>query len=175
MTNSEGYFSISVEELPAVLTVRYIGYESARIEVTGPSDLSIHVELTPSVTEMDEIVVTDRDTGLTIMERVIERKKLWRQGLKTYRAEAYTRQALRNDTSIVSIMESSSIAYWDHEKGHREVLLSSRQTSNISKDENFAGVTYLPNFYDDDIEIAGYNMVGITHPDPSPGLRRLAP
>ncbi|MEX0770237.1 MAG: DUF5686 family protein, partial [Balneolaceae bacterium] len=165
ITNSEGYFSISAGKLPAVLTVRYIGYESVRIEVRGPADLPVHAELAPSVTEMDEIVVTDRDPGLTIMERVIERKKLWRQGLKTYRAEAYTRQALRNDTSIVSIMESSSIAYWDHERGHREVQLSSRQTSNISEDENFAGVTYLPNFYDDDIEIAGYNMVGITHPD----------
>ncbi|HBQ58055.1 MAG TPA: hypothetical protein DD671_00055, partial [Balneolaceae bacterium] len=26
-------------------------------------------------------------------------------------------------------------------------------------------VSYLPNFYDDNLDIAGFNMVGVTHPD----------
>ncbi len=165
ITNTEGTFSITVDELPVTLIIRYIGFETEKIEISDLSQLPVRVELSPSVTEMDEIVVTDEDPGLSIMERVIERKKIWRGGLNSYQADAYTRQVLSNDTSIVSISESSSIAFWHHVDGHREVQLSRMQTSNISEDQNFAGVSYMPNFYDDDITIAGYNVVGITHPD----------
>ena len=31
--------------------------------------------------------------------------------------------------------------------------------------KTFAGVRFLPNFYDDNITVAGYEMVGVTHPD----------
>jgi hypothetical protein len=165
ITNTDGFFTLTADDLPATLLVRYIGYESKLVEVTGQSELPAEIRLNLSVTEMDEIEVTGRDPGLSIMEYVIERKKLWRRTLKTYKVDAYTRQSLSNDTSIVSITESSSVAFWDHERGHREVQLTRRQTSNLSDDQNFAGVRYQPNFYDDNIEIAGYNMVGITHPN----------
>ncbi len=165
ITNNEGNFSITVDELPVTLVIRYIGYESKRLEISTDTHLPVVAELSESVTELGEIVVTGDDPGLSIMERVIERKKIWRTGLESYQADAYTRQILSNDTSIVSISESSSIAYWDAEKGHREVLLSRKQTSNLSEDQNFAGVSYMPNFYDDNVTIAGYNVVGITHPN----------
>jgi len=165
ITNPEGHFSISVAELPAALLVSYIGYERASITIEDIQPAGITVRLKPSVTELEELVVTDRDPGLTIMEKVIERKKLWRADLQSYQADAYTRQILQNDTSIVSISESSSVLYWNQNRGHREVQKSVRQTSNLSADQNFAGVRYLPNFYDDNIEIAGYDVVGITHPD----------
>ncbi|MDR9409695.1 MAG: carboxypeptidase-like regulatory domain-containing protein, partial [Balneolaceae bacterium] len=162
ITNTEGHFSITVDELPATLQIRYIGYESARIEISQETSLPIDIELNVSVTELGEIVVTEEDPGLSIMERVIARKQIWRENLDTYQAEAYTRQILSNDTSIVSITESSSIVYWDSEEGHREIQVSRRQTSNMSEDQNFAGVNYQPNFYDDNVEIAGYRIVGIT-------------
>jgi hypothetical protein len=123
------------------------------------------LNLFPSVAELDEIVVTERDPALSVMERVIARKQLWQKDLSNYRADAYTRQILSNDTTIVSITEGSSALYWDRNYGYREIQLSRRQTSNIGEGENFAGVQFLPNFYDDDIEIAGYRLVGITHPD----------
>jgi hypothetical protein len=165
ISNSEGYFVISVDSLPSTLKISYIGYESTLIVISDINDLPISVRLSPSVTELDEIVVSDKDPGLTIMEYVIERKKLWRADLKSYQSEAYTRQVLENDTSIVSITESNSILYWDEDKGYREIQTSARQTSNLDAEQNFAGVRNLPNFYDDNIEIAGYNIVGITHPD----------
>lgn len=165
ITNAEGEFSLSVDSLPVTLNIRYIGFETAEIQITESTPFPVEVGLKLSVTELEEIVVTDKDPGLSIMEMVIERKKLWRKDLKTYQAEAYTRQILSNDTSIVSINESSSLVFWDVEKGHREILISKKQTSNMSADQNFAGVNYQPNFYDDNIEIAGYDIVGITHPD----------
>lgn len=165
ISNSEGYFLIPVETLPATLKISYIGYESTVVEIYDRNELPVSVRLSPSVTELDEIVVSEKDPGLTIMEYVIERKKLWRADLETYQSEAYTRQVLENDTSIVSITESNSILYWDKDDGYREIQTSARQTSNLDADQNFAGVRNLPNFYDDNIEIAGYNIVGITHPD----------
>ncbi|CAN5397779.1 DUF5686 and carboxypeptidase-like regulatory domain-containing protein [soil metagenome] len=165
IANLDGEFSIEINQYPAVLLVRYIGYESERIELSSWSDEPLHIELNPSVTEMDEIIVTDRDPGLSIMERVIERKKIWRADLKTYEVDAFTRQVLRNDTSIVSITESGTRSFWHAEEGHREVQLYRRQTTNIGEDQNFAGVRFLPDFYDDNIRVAGFNMVGITHPN----------
>jgi len=165
ISNSDGFFTINVDSLPVTLTVRFLGYHQKKITVNDESELPLLIELSPSVTEMAEIVVTDQDPGLSIMEMVIERKKIWRQALQNYKVSAYTRQSISNDTSIVSISESSSIAYWDQERGHKEVQLTQQQTTNMTADQNFSGVRYMPNFYDDNIEVAGYNIVGITHPD----------
>jgi hypothetical protein len=165
IANLDGEFSIDVDGFPATLLIRYIGYESERIDIPSQPADTLFVRLEPSVTELDEIVVTDQDPGLSIMERVIARKRIWREELDTYQVDAFTRQVLRNDTSIVSITESGTRSFWDKELGHREVQLYRRQTTNIGADQNFAGVRFLPNFYDDNISVAGYEMVGITHPD----------
>ena len=167
ITNGNGNFSLTIPDslLPATLLIRYIGYETKQLTITRNSSGNQNISLNPSVTEMQEIVVTDEDPGMRIMREVIKRKQQWRKQLKTYRAEAYTRQTLSNDTAIVSITESVSEVFWDNQRGHREVQKSKRQTANIEAASNFAGVSYLPNFYDDNIEIAEFNMVGITHPD----------
>lgn len=165
ITNSEGEFSIEVRQFPALLLARHIGYNSERLEIDQWLGEPLAINLTPSITELEEILVTGRDPGLSIMERVIEQKKSWRPGLITYKVDAYTRQVLRSDTAIVSITESGTRSFWHAEKGHREVQLYRRQTANIGDDQNFAGVRFLPNFYDDNVMIAGFNLVGITHPD----------
>ncbi|MEX0724211.1 MAG: DUF5686 family protein [Gracilimonas sp.] len=164
ISNQDGEFSIIVGEFPVTLVVRFIGFESQEKTITensGPVDFL----LKPSVAEMGEIVVTGEDPAIAIMREVIRRKQIWREDLNTYKAEAYTRQQLKNDTSIISISESVSTAYWDKERGHREVLKSKRQTANMDEASNFAGVSYLPNFYDDNLDIAGFDVVGVTHPN----------
>ncbi|WP_421772980.1 DUF5686 family protein [Gracilimonas sp.] len=164
ISNRDGEFSIIVREFPVTLVARFIGFESKEKVVTqgsGPIDFL----LKPSVATMGEIVVTGEDPAIAIMREVIRRKQIWRASLETYKAEAYTRQQVKNDTSIVSISESVSVAYWDKERGSREILKSKRQTANIDAADNFAGVSYLPNFYDDNLDIAGFDMVGVTHPD----------
>lgn len=165
ITNKDGQFELKVSEFPITILVRFIGYETESVFLDKLPTEPLIFSMERSITEMDEVVVTDRDPGLSIMEKVIERKKIWRANLKTYQAEAYTRQVMENDTSIVSITESGTQSFWDSEKGHREVQLYKRQTSNINADENFAGVRFLPNFYDDDIEISGFEVVGITNPN----------
>ena len=54
--------------------------------------------------------------------------------------------------------------FWDKRRGTREVITSRTQSSNIDPAMNFASATNLPNFYDDDIPISGFQLVGVTHP-----------
>lgn len=163
ISNQDGEFSINVPSVPLTLVARFIGFESQEITVRS-ADEDIHFNMQPSVAELGEIMVTGEDPAIEIMREVIRRKQIWRADLETYKAEAYTRQQLKNDTAIVMISESVSTAFWDREKGPREVLKSKRQTANMESADNFAGVSYLPNFYDDNIEIAGFDLVGVTHP-----------
>jgi len=165
ISNTTGNYSIRLDSLPATLQVSYIGFYSKEKKVSSSTDTVLNFSLTPSTEELPELIVTNEDPAIGIMRRVIEEKQKWRSTIKTYQAEAYTRAVLLNDSSIVSITETVSDIFWDHRKGHREVIKDRRQTNNIVEDENFAGVNYVPNFYDDNINISEFKLVGPTHPN----------
>ncbi len=165
ITNTDGYYTLTIRELPARVVVRFIGYETLIREITTESSEDQDFALRPSQLQLDEIVITGEDPAISIMKEVIRRKQIWRKKIESYVAQAYTRQRLESDTSIVSITESISEAYWQKGKGHREIVKSRRQTANIEGSENFAGVSYLPNFYDDNLDVSGFEVVGVTHPD----------
>ena len=165
ITNSEGAFAIQVESLPAVFVVRYIGYETTRIEVTEESERQVNISLAPIVYSLEELVVTDEDQAVSIMKRVIERKQEWREALDAFEAEAYTRFTLENDTGIVSIIESVTDVFWQKDEGLREVVKAQRKTSNLEFDEFIPAAQFMANMYDDNIDIAGYTFIGVTHPD----------
>ena len=164
ISNSSGNYSITVDSLPATLKVSYIGFYSKEKNITTRADTVLNFALEPSTEKLPELVVTDEDPGISIMRKVIERKQQWRARIDTYKAEAYTRAVVLDDSSIVSITETVSDIFWDWEMGHREVIKDRRQTNNIAEDENFTGVNYVPNFYDDDINISEFRLVGPTHP-----------
>ncbi len=163
ITNDDGNYTLKIRKLPATLIYRFIGYESQRVSITENSPAEQNVLLKPTVIELPTIVVTSDDPAVGIMSRVIENKKKWRSQLKSYKAEAYTRVGLENDTSIVSIAESTSDIHWHHDKGIREVVRSRRETSNITSDMNFAFAGTVPNLYDDDISF-DHQFIGPTHP-----------
>ncbi len=165
ISNKDGKYIFEVKQLPATIKVRYIGYISKRVPITKDTPKNLDILLKPTIIPMKALVVTAEDPGMTIMREVIRRKKIWRKNLLTYSAEAYTRMGLENDTSIVFISESTTEVYWDKNRGSREVLKSRRETANIKSQEIFAAASYLPNFYDDDVEIQGTRVIGPTHPD----------
>lgn len=165
ITNDEGRFTLDLEALPATLVVRFIGYEAARRTIDEAPTEPLRIALAPSTLEMDELVVTGENPAERIMRRVIERKQQWRADLRTYRAEAYNRFTLANDTGIVSIVETRTRAFWDRERGMREVQTDRRQTANLDIDEALPAAVFMTNLYDDDIEIGGHTLMGVTHPD----------
>ncbi len=87
ITNANGAYTLTIPDslLPVNLIVRYIGYQSQSREITAYSSTQQDISLVPSVTELDEIVVTDEDPAVRIMREVIRRKQQWREKLDTYR------------------------------------------------------------------------------------------
>lgn len=163
IANEDGEYSLVVKEFPATIVSRFIGFETKEITIDEHFSGSLDFVLKEALIQMGELTITGEDPAISIMKEVIRRKKIWRASLKTYKVDAYSRQQLLNDTTIVSIAESISEAFWDVEKGPREVLKSKRQTANIDGIDSFTGVSYLPNFYDDQFDVAGFDMVGITN------------
>ena len=165
ITNRQGHFSIHVDSVPVVLVVRFIGYQSLRYELEAIPEGELRLPLAPSVLVLPEVTVTGEDPGIRIMRRVIEEKQKWTADLKTYVVNAYNRFRLENDTGIVSIWESGTRAFWDRERGVREVSQWQQQTQNMGLDQVLPAALFVMNLYDDNVEIAGYNMMGVTHPD----------
>lgn len=163
--NRDGRFGLSPGEFPVTLIVSFVGYETRELTLDVPAG-DLVIELEPGTVTMDELVVTDADDrAARIMQRVIDRKKQWRRKLDSWKAEAYTRQNLRNDEGIVSITETYSTSWWHRERGAREVITDKRQTDNMLPEQNFAASSLLPNLYDDEIDIGGFEVVGVTHPE----------
>jgi len=165
ISNLDGQFELRLSSLPITILVRYIGYFTQELRITEIQEEPLIIRMQPNVRELGEVVVTGGDPALEIMREVIRRKQIWRAELQSYSAQAYTRQRLESDSKIASITETLSEVFWDKTKGSREVIKSKRQTANIGMEENFAAAGFIPNFYDDNISISGFDMVGPTHPD----------
>jgi hypothetical protein len=168
ITNVNGRYTLALDSLPVTVVVRYVGYESIQRRITADTPSQQTFRLTPSTLEMDEVVVTgSRNPGADIMRRVIERKQEWWPELKSYAVEAYTRFTLASDTTIAAIAESQTTAFWDAERGTREVVRSQRGTANLREvaDGALPAAATVLNLYRDDVEVFGNRLVGITHPD----------
>ena len=165
IANDEGEYSLKVQQLPATLTVSYIGYVSQERVLTAPAK-RIDFALTPVPFLLDPIVVTAEISAEGIMRQVIRRKQEWRPSLASYQAQAYVRRVLENEEGIVSIGEMASEIYWERERGLREVVKSRRVTQNLEAQEAYiSAFAGFANFYDDDIPFIGHTLVGPTHPD----------
>jgi hypothetical protein len=165
ISNPEGKFVLELTSLPATIVISYIGYRTREIEIQEIPDRWMSIPLTPVILELMPITVTAEDPAVGIMRKVIEKKKIWRKQLETYQADAYSRFVLEKDSGIASIVETISQAFWHHEKGPREIVLAKRQTKNLRPEEMMIISSYTPNFYDDDVGIIGFRVIGVTHPD----------
>jgi hypothetical protein len=165
ISNEQGEYRLSLEQGSYVLLFSYIGYKTDSIHVLADRKLERDVSLQPIPIMMKEMVVTDEDPAYGIMRKVIENKSRWAEVLRSYQFEAFTRQALRRDTSIASISESYTTGYWQRGDTLREIIRQKRQTANIASQSGAAAVGGIVNFYDDEVRIAGFRFVGPTARD----------
>lgn len=163
ITNLEGVYEIAVDDLPVDLVVRYIGYRTDTL--TAHTETPLEFRLQPVVIEMRQLVVTDEDPAVSIMREVIERKAVWQKKLSTFEAQAYSRYTFSNDSGIVAIIESAATAWWDKDRGIREKITGTRSTGNVPFGESMPAALTMLNLYDDDVEISGHTLNGVTHPD----------
>lgn len=165
ITNADGVFRMSLPPGPYILIASFIGYRADTLKVNLTQDVSVSAILPPIAIRLPEIVVTDEDPAYAIMRRVIENKSRWREGLRSYQFDAFTRQVLRRDTAIASIMESYTTGFWQRGDTLKEIVRQKRQTENVPFGQNFAGVYGIVNFYDDEIRFSGFTFVGPTSPE----------
>ncbi len=165
IANAEGRFELLMDALPAVVIVRHIGYSMQRVEYQQLPESEPIIKLEPALITLQELVVTDEDPAIRIMREVIERKKQWRNAMRSSEAVAYSRYTVSNDTGIVIIRESVSEAYWDHERGWREVVIGSKQTENADMPLAVPAATSTVNLLDNNVQVFGYEFIGVTHPD----------
>ena len=163
ITNRAGDYEIRVPAGADSLVVRFIGYAPATRAV--PASGRLDVALAPSVATLGEAVVTAGNPADNIMRRVIARKAQWQAGLQTWRAEAYSRQTFRADGEVVAVIEGQTTAYWDKGRGLREVVTGTRRTGNLGAlpSEFFTAADQTINFYDDEIEFGGFDLMGPTN------------
>ncbi len=165
ISNIDGNFEITLDQLPATLVFRFIGFQSEERNISPNGPFKLQVSLIPVRFELGAVTVTGENPAIGIMRRVIEKKLEQRERLQSWKAEAYTRFVASNDTGIVAIVESVSDAYWSKEDGLKEVAKGQRQTANIDIPDAIPAALGMQNMYDDDLEIAGFQFPGITHPN----------
>lgn len=170
ISNVEGKYVLSLRSLPAVVEVRYIGYRSQQYHVTEDAADVHDFALEPVPIELETLVVMAEDMGPNIMRKVIAQKQTWWDSLETFRVEAYSRfvyyrgKADNDSSEIVAIVESLSDGFWDEKKGWREVVKDKRETENLDFEIALPAAAGV-NLYDDETELAGHLMIGVTHPD----------
>ena len=166
ITNAEGFYELKVEDFPVTLVVRFLGYETLHHTIERGVGLQHDFQMIPTAYEMETLTVTGENPAINIMRQVIERKQQWRATLSTYEVQAYSRFSISGDSSVLWVNESASTAYWDRDRGMKESIKGNRSTSNpFIYDSIFPVAHTVANLYDDNVFIAGHNLVGVTHPN----------
>lgn len=174
IANTRGSYALTLQEGEYRIMVSYLGYQPETLMVVLDRDAVRDFRLKASPITMAEMLVLAEDPAVDIIRRAIANKHAWMDKLKTYRFEAYSRELIRRDTGIASIMESYTTGYADSQRVVREIVLQKRQTKNVSASENFAAVRGIVNFNQDEIVLftmtangseSSYRFVGPTAPD----------
>jgi hypothetical protein len=165
VSGGDGAFRISLPVGEYKFAISSVGYLPDTVSVNLTADVHRSIRLRPSPVLIQEFLVVAEDAGVDIIRKAIANKEKWKDLLRTYEFDAYTKQVLRKDTAIASITESYTHGYWRKDDGLREVIRQRRQTENVPAARNFAAVGQILNFNEDEIHLAGYTFVGPTASD----------
>ncbi len=165
VANSLGVYRLALERDRITVVYSFIGYRSDTLRVSLEQSAEYSPRLQPSAIQMPEVLVTNEDPAIAIMREVIQRKKEWTANLHSYEFDAFTRLVMRFDTAISAITESYTTGYWRQGDTLREVIRQQRKTENLSRGVRVAVGGFIVNFYDDDINFAGFRFVGPTSPE----------
>ena len=163
IANEDGTYSLPLRALPAVLKITCIGYRSEELLVADPAMEELNIQLKPAPIQMDAVVVRAENSGAAIMSKVLEHKKKWRS-MKSYRAEAYERQHLQKDTSIVAVREYVMQVFWDKENRRQlSTIRGLRGTTDHAQIMRGLDPTIYRDFYQDSVRLQGSTLMLPTH------------
>jgi hypothetical protein len=165
VANAMGVYRLGLEKDHFTVVYSFIGYRSDTLHISLEQSIEYNPRLQPSAIQMAEVIVTNEDPAIGIMREVIRRKKEWGASLQSYEFDAFTRLVMRFDTAISAITESYTTGYWRQGDTLREVIKQKRKTENLKGGVRVSVGGFIVNFYEDDINFAGFRFVGPTSPE----------
>lgn len=177
-SKNDGSFEIRL--IPGKHTIMFsmVGREKQIVDFEMTKDsYNNEIFLKSSSTMTEAIVVIAEDPGERIMRKVIARKKLYEDSLKSYTYMLYTKFAAatdsstagrsedKTDTTIVSIFESYSKGYFRNPDSYFNEIIQRRQSQNIPPQSNFVTFGTNINSFDDYVTILGEKIATPFHPD----------
>jgi hypothetical protein len=172
ITNADGRFQLKIDTFPSILTVRFLGYETQVRTLNQQDSQSQNFNLQSVSLESAAVEITGQDPAERIMRKVIDAKQIWKDDIKTYSTEVFSRFVLyARDPEFVSapehitqIVETNADAFWKQLQGNRELVRAKRVLPLRSGVFRFASVEAVPNFYGDEVWIRGKSLKGVTNP-----------
>lgn len=157
ISDRTGAFSIrlNAEERSAIrgsgLVVSCVGFTTDTVAIVSV-DSAILVQLRERGVKGAEVVVRAEDPAVRIMRRVIARRRMQEDSLRSYQYRLYskivvntdtltaTRSSGRGDTAVFSILESIADGYYKSPDRYTNRILQRRQTANIPPQANLVAL-----------------------------------
>ncbi|MBA3670898.1 MAG: carboxypeptidase regulatory-like domain-containing protein [Gemmatimonadaceae bacterium] len=166
LSNDIGRFHLELPLGAQRLEVRRIGFRPATIMITVAGGTTADVALDPIAVGLQRILVTAHDDAARrIMSAAIRRKQETRGLVHDYHYDGDTRLVVRDLTkpadsasSIRTITQTRTSAYWAQPDLYQETIVARRQTGNIAPEQNLVGVGQIVNFSRDRVAIAGFEL-----------------
>ena len=114
VTNTAGFFSITVEKGTYILNVNYLGYKQVVEQITITSNLKKNVEIEPSAILADEVVVTGQAADRNVTSADVGRMEMKIEVIKTmpaFMGEVDVLKAIQLLPGVQSGSEGSSGFY----------------------------------------------------------------
>jgi hypothetical protein len=130
LSNEQGYFQISVQDVPQIIIISAIGYEMKEVHFTGWQKQTII--LTPKIYSLKEVTVKSNEAYLLFLKAY---KRLMKPGYSSYNGKAFYRLVSRNDDTYTELMEGfydvqanpSGFNYWKLKHGRYAIVEDYKQ------------------------------------------------
>ncbi len=168
--DDKGFYILKLKPGKYIIHYSYIGYYSFEKEVTIENKNEIlDVSLSPSEIFTEIIEVYGEDPAYEIIRKAIKYKKSFRNNLKEYNYDAYTKFVIRSNITekdsttdpdklgILGLLESETKTYIKTPDLEKQIVLSKRESANVIR--GFA-LPYIVNFYDELIDLGTVEIPG---------------
>lgn len=173
--DKDGFYILRLKSGDYRIKVSYIGYSSEINEVRIDSENKTEdITLEKLIYSTEEIQVLGEDPAIDIIRNAIVYKNSFLENLGEYNYDAYSKVILRtnlgekdsvkgkDNLAILGIMESETKGYVRPPDEEKQIVISKRETANISK--GFI-IPLIVNFYEDKIDLGEAMLPGIISND----------
>lgn len=162
----DGRASLDVARVPALVTVRFLGYRAATFAFSEAGTVTRTVRLAAADVPLEGLDVTSENPARPLMRRLIARKierraALGGVGMLLYSRFLLTRQV---DDAPLRLAEARSWAFWRADGSAREEVLARRRAPDGGP-FLYADAEAMPDPYLEDVlELDGVRLISPTHP-----------